>query len=104
MQATATPKTRFAPTRVAPDTFPIHEHQGEGEAPVSVALNSLVIRAAERVVVDTGMAEYGDQYLEDVFSVVDPATSAGSSSATTTSTTPARSTGCSRPARTPRSS
>ena len=72
MQATAAPKTRFQPTRVAPETFLIHEHQGEGEAPVSVALNSMVIRAAEPVVVDTGMAEYGDQYLADVFSLVEP--------------------------------
>jgi flavorubredoxin len=67
------PKTRIEPTQVAPDTFLIHDHQGEGETPVSVALNSLVIRAAEPVVVDTGMAENRDQYLADVFSVVDPA-------------------------------
>jgi flavorubredoxin len=73
MQVTAPPKTRFEPTRIAAETFLIHEHQGEGEAPVSVALNSMVIRAAEPVVIDTGMAEYGDQYLEDVFSLVDPA-------------------------------
>jgi flavorubredoxin len=66
------PKTRFEPTRVAPDTFLIHDHQGEGEAPVSVGLNSLVIRAAEPVVVDTGMAENREQYLADVFSVVEP--------------------------------
>jgi flavorubredoxin len=33
----------------------------------------LVIRAAEPVVVDTGMMENREHYLEDVFSVVDPA-------------------------------
>jgi flavorubredoxin len=66
------PKTRFEPTRVAPDTFLIHDHHGEGQAPVSVGLNSLVIRAAEPVVVDTGMAENREQYLHDVFSVVEP--------------------------------
>ncbi len=66
------PKTRFAPTPVAPDTFLVHDHQGEGEAPVSVALNSLVIRGAEPVVVDTGMAENQDQYLADVFGLVEP--------------------------------
>ena len=65
-------KTRFEPTRIAPDTFLIHDHHGEGTEPVSVALNTMVIRAAEPVVVDTGMAENGDQYLDDVFSLVEP--------------------------------
>ncbi len=65
-------KTRFTPTEIAPETFLIHDHQGEGTAPVVVALNTLVIRAAEPVVVDTGMAENRDQYLTDVFSLVEP--------------------------------
>ena len=65
-------KTRFEPTRIAPDTFLIHDHHGEGTEPVSVALNTMVIRAAEPVVVDTGMAENGDRYLDDVFSLVEP--------------------------------
>jgi flavorubredoxin len=64
--------TRFEPTGIAPETFLIHAHEGEGTAPVSVALNTMVIRAAEPVVVDTGMAEHRDQYLADVFSIVDP--------------------------------
>lgn len=67
-----TRRTRFAPTEVAPETFLIHDHQGEGEAPVSVALNSLVIRATEPVVIDTGMADNREQYLADVFSLVEP--------------------------------
>jgi flavorubredoxin len=65
-------KTRFEPQLIAPETFLIHDHDGEGTAPVSVALNSMVIRAAEPVVVDTGMAENRDQYLADVFSLVEP--------------------------------
>src|SRR4051794_542514 len=65
-------KTRLAPTEIAPETFLIHDHEGEGTAPVVVALNSLVIRAAEPVVVDTGMAENREQYLADVFGLVDP--------------------------------
>jgi flavorubredoxin len=65
-------KTRFEPTLIAPETFLIHDHEGEGSAPVSVALNSMVIRAAEPVVVDTGMAENREQYLADVFSLVEP--------------------------------
>jgi flavorubredoxin len=73
MSTTVTPtKTRFEPTEVAPETFLIHDHNGEGHAPVSVGLNSMVIRAAEPVVVDTGVAENQDQYLADVFSLVDP--------------------------------
>jgi flavorubredoxin len=65
-------KTRFEPTRVAPETFLVHDHQGEGTDPVSVALNTMVIRGAEPVVVDTGMKENRDHYLADVFSLVDP--------------------------------
>lgn len=65
-------KTRIEPTLIAPDTYLIHNHQGEGDAPVSVALNTMVIRAREPVVVDTGMAEHRDEYLADVFSLVEP--------------------------------
>jgi flavorubredoxin len=66
------PKTRLAPTRIAPETFLVHDHHGEGTAPVVVPLNTMVIRAAEPVVVDTGMGENRDQYLADVFSLVEP--------------------------------
>ena len=66
------PKTRYEPTEIAPDTFVIHDHHGEGQAPVSVALNTMVIRGAEPVVVDTGVADNREQYLADVFSLVEP--------------------------------
>ena len=72
MHTLSTTKTRFEPTQIAPDTFLVHDHHGEGSAPVSVGLNTLVIRAAQPVVVDTGMAENREQYLADVFSLVDP--------------------------------
>jgi flavorubredoxin len=72
MHTTTTTKTRFAPTEVAPGTFLVHDHQGEGTEPVSVALNTMVIRGAEPVVVDTGVIEHRQQYLEDVFSLVEP--------------------------------
>ncbi|UDY34543.1 MBL fold metallo-hydrolase [Dermatobacter hominis] len=65
-------KTRFEPTQIAPETFLVHDHHGEGTEPVSVGLNTMVIRAAEPVVVDTGVVENRDQYLEDVFSLVEP--------------------------------
>ena len=62
----------LAPLEIAPDTFVIHAATGgEGGAPV-VHLNSMVIRAAEPVVVDTGAPINRDQYLEDLFSIVEP--------------------------------
>jgi flavorubredoxin len=65
-------KTRLQPTEVASETFLIHDHSGEGHAPVLVPLNSMVIRSAEPIVVDTGMAENRAQFLDDVFSLVEP--------------------------------
>jgi flavorubredoxin len=65
-------KTHQAPTRIAPDTFVIHDHAGEGLAPVMVPLNSMVIRGEEPVVVDTGMADNEEQYLTDLFGIVEP--------------------------------
>ena len=65
-------KTYQAPIEIAPDTYLIHDHNGEGAAPVMVPLNSAVIKAAEPVVVDTGVRENRDQYLNDVFSIVEP--------------------------------
>jgi len=65
-------KLHLPPTLIAPETFVIHDHHGgDGGAP-AVALNSMVIRAAEPVVIDTGMPENQDRYLEDVFSLVEP--------------------------------
>ncbi len=66
------PKTRLEPTLIAPDTFLLHDHAGEGTAPVSIAVNSMVIRGREPVVVDTGAREHGTQFLTDVFSLVEP--------------------------------
>jgi flavorubredoxin len=70
--APAIPQTRNRPTKIAPETFLIHKHQGEGTAPAVVALNSMVIRGRQPVVIDTGAAEHRDEYLEDVFSLVEP--------------------------------
>ena len=65
-------KTRIRPTRIAPETFLLHDHAGEGTAPVSIALNTLVIRGEQPVIVDTGAAEHRGQFLDDVFSLVEP--------------------------------
>lgn len=64
--------TRLQPTEIAPETFLIHNHEGEGKAPVVIALNSMVIRSQEPVIVDTGAAEHQSQFLTDVFSLVEP--------------------------------
>jgi flavorubredoxin len=66
-------KTRIEPTKIAPDTYVIHNHQGEGTAPVAVALNAMVILATEPVVVDTSAPENRDEFLQDVFDLVEPA-------------------------------
>ncbi len=65
-------KTRLAPTQIAKDTFVIHDHTGEGVAPVMVPVNSMVIRGEQPTIVDTGFADNRDQFLADVFSLVDP--------------------------------
>lgn len=65
-------KTRILPTQIAAETFLVHDHAGEGTAPVSIALNAMVIRGEQPVVVDTGATEHRSQFLDDVFSVVEP--------------------------------
>jgi flavorubredoxin len=72
MAAETTTRTRITPTQIARETFLVHDHHGEGTEPVAVALNSMVIRARQPVVVDAGMQENTEQYLSDVFSLVDP--------------------------------
>lgn len=65
-------KTHLEPTMIAPETYLVHDHSGEGHAPVLVPLNAMVIRGAEPLVVDTGVTENRDQFLADVFSIVEP--------------------------------
>jgi flavorubredoxin len=72
MQTLDFPKTRLDPTRIAPETFLLHDHTGEGTAPVSIPINTMVIRGREPVVVDTGAREHESQFLADVFSLVEP--------------------------------
>jgi flavorubredoxin len=73
MEATLIPDTtRLPPSRVASDTYVIHDHAGDGSASMLVPLNALVIRGAEPVVVDTGMPASREWFLEDVFSIVEP--------------------------------
>ena len=65
-------KTHLQPTEIADETFVIHDHTGEGVAPVIVPINSLVIRGAEPIVVDTGYEDNRDRFFDDVFGLVEP--------------------------------
>lgn len=60
------------PLEVAPDTFLIRSAQPSCCAPLSVFINSLVIRAAEPVIVDTGTRANRAGWLDDVFGLLDP--------------------------------
>ena len=66
------PTIRAEPTEVAPDTFVIHSVQPAFGAPLFVHLNSMVIRGAEPMIVDTGTIANRTQWLEDAFSLVEP--------------------------------
>lgn len=70
--APVTPEIRVAPTEIAPDTFVIHQVQPALGQPLFVYINSLVIRGAEPVIVDTGTPANRTQWLEDAFALVEP--------------------------------
>jgi flavorubredoxin len=60
------------PTRVAADTYVIHQIQEALGQPLFVYLNSMVILGTEPVIVDTGTPGNREQWLKDVFSLVEP--------------------------------
>jgi flavorubredoxin len=60
------------PLPIGKDTYLIRSMFGEGEGPLAVFVNSMVIADREPVVVDTGTVVNRDQWLADVFSIVDP--------------------------------
>jgi len=66
------PATRVSPTRVASDTWVVHQVQHALDAPLCVYINSMVIAGSEPVVVDTGCVNNREQWLNDVFSIVEP--------------------------------
>lgn len=66
------PPTYFEPTEVAEDTWVIHQVQPALGQPLFVYLNSMVIRGAEPMIVDTGTPANREQWLKDAFSLVDP--------------------------------
>lgn len=60
------------PERIADETWLIHQVQEALGAPLRVYLNSMVIRGADPVIIDTGTVANRAQWLEDVFGLVDP--------------------------------
>lgn len=67
------PFRHHEPIEVAPETYLIRQLAGEGTpAPVSVYVNSLVIRGREPIIVDTGSGNNRKDWMNDVFSLVDP--------------------------------
>ena len=66
------PTTYVPPTQVAKDTWVIHQVQPALGQPLFVYLNSMVIRGAEPVIVDTGTPANREQWLKDAFAIVEP--------------------------------
>lgn len=66
------PTIHVPPTKVAADTWVIHSVQEALGQPLFVYLNSMVIKGAEPMIVDTGTIANREKWLEDVFSLVDP--------------------------------
>jgi flavorubredoxin len=66
------PTMCFPPSQIAADTWVIHQVQPALGQPLFVYLNSMVILGAEPMIVDTGTPANREQWLKDVFSIVDP--------------------------------
>ena len=66
------PETCFAPSRIAKDTYVIHQVQPALGQPLFVYLNSMVILGKEPMIVDTGTPANREQWLKDVFALVEP--------------------------------
>ena len=67
------PSIHRSPIEIAPETFLIQSTNGEGHAPLFVNVNSMVIRGAEPIIIDTGGRDNRTNWLDDVFSLVEPA-------------------------------
>ncbi len=66
------PGVHYPPLKVAEDTWLIQQMQRAVIGPLWVPLHSLVIKGAEPIIVDTGTPANRQQWLQDVFSLVDP--------------------------------
>jgi flavorubredoxin len=66
------PHAHHEPLKINEDTYVIRQTFGEGEAPMFVYCNSAVILGEQPVIVDTGTPANREDWLNDVFSLVDP--------------------------------
>lgn len=66
------PTYHHQPQKIGKDTYLIRSTFGEGEAPLFVHVNSMVIAGPEPIVVDTGTVANREQWMADVFSIVEP--------------------------------
>lgn len=66
------PKISVPPTKIAADTYVIHSVQEALGQPLFIYLNSMVILGKQPMIVDTGTIANREQWLEDVFSLVEP--------------------------------
>ncbi len=66
------PQTHLPPLKIADDTWLIQQMQEACIGPLWVYLHSLVIKGPEPIIVDTGTPANREQWLKDVFSIVDP--------------------------------
>jgi flavorubredoxin len=66
------PTISVPPTQIAADTYVIHQVQEALGQPLFVYLNSMVILGSEPVIVDTGTIANREQWLADVFVLVEP--------------------------------
>jgi flavorubredoxin len=66
------PAHHHPPQLVGKDTYLLRSMFGEGEGPLAVYVNSLVIAGREPVVVDAGTVTNRKQWMADLFSIVDP--------------------------------
>lgn len=66
------PSVHRDPIEIAPETYLVQSTIAEGQAPVFVNVNSLVIRGREPIIIDTGGRDNRANWLQDVFALVDP--------------------------------
>ena len=66
------PETCVAPSLIAKDTYVIHQVQPALGQPLFVYLNSMVILGKEPMIVDTGTPANREQWMKDVFTLVEP--------------------------------
>lgn len=70
--ASGIPKPRHLPVEIAPETWVIQDAVGEDRQGPVVHMNSMLIRGAEPVVVDTGVPDNRGRFFEDLFGLVEP--------------------------------